>query len=141
MVNYLEPERYFPKLIWYIHLYIFSVVGDNVPIVLVGNKTDLTTERKVTPEMVEQVTRDPSRVCKYIETSAKSNENVSQLFQELLQHAQSLEQPPPPTQSSRRLSRRLSSLGNINFVVRRRSSVPREAEPKPKSDPKSCIIV
>ncbi|GFR01956.1 hypothetical protein TNCT_251451, partial [Trichonephila clavata] len=30
---------------------------DNVPIVLVGNKTDLTTERKVTPEMVEQVTR------------------------------------------------------------------------------------
>ncbi|CAL1266155.1 unnamed protein product [Larinioides sclopetarius] len=91
--------------------------------------------------MVDEVTKDSSRVCKYIETSAKSNNNVSTLFQELLQHAQALEQPPPQPHSSRRLSRRLSSLGSINFVVRRKSSVPREGEPKAKSDSKSCIIV
>ncbi|GFU33470.1 uncharacterized protein NPIL_225571 [Nephila pilipes] len=118
-------------------------VCDNAPILLVGNKADLVNERQVTPEMVAEIMRQPSRRCRYIETSAKFNDNVSQLFQELLQHAHNLEHPPPPpppAQSSRRLSRRLSSLGNINFVVRRRSSVPRENEPRERSDHKSCVI-
>ncbi|XP_055931257.1 ras-related protein Rap-2a-like isoform X2 [Argiope bruennichi] len=120
---------------------IQRIRGENVPVVLVGNKTDLASDRVVTQEMVAEVTKDPSRICRYIETSAKSNDNVSTLFQELLLHAQELEQPPPQPHSSRRLSRRLSSLGSINFVVRRKSSVPREGEPKEKPDSKSCVIV
>ncbi|GIY20389.1 hypothetical protein CDAR_268981 [Caerostris darwini] len=121
---------------------IQEIRGQNVPVVLVGNKTDLDTEREVTQEMIQEVITSPSRVCRYIETSAKSNQNVSQLFQELLQHAHDLEQPPPPPASSRRLSRRLSSLGNITFVARRRASVPRVAEPRTREvDSKSCFVM
>ncbi|XP_035204360.1 ras-related protein Rap-1b-like, partial [Stegodyphus dumicola] len=114
-----------------------------VPVILVGNKTDLEEERQVTPQMVQDALKDQSKVCKYLETSAKYNVNVARLFIELLEHARELEQPPPAPQQSRRLSRRLSSLGNINLAVRRKSSLPKVTEAKvdvPRSEPR-CVIV
>lgn len=106
----------------------YLLSGNKVPIILVGNKTDLEDERQVTKQMVDEALKDQSRICKYIETSAKHNVNVAQLFIELLEHAKELEQPPPPPQQSRRLSRRLSSLGNINLTTRRKSSLPKVKE-------------
>lgn len=116
--------------------------GNKVPVILVGNKTDLEDERQVTKQMVEDALKDQSRICKYLETSAKFNVNVAQLFIELLEHAKELETPPPPPQQSRRLSRRLSSLGNINLNVRRKSSLPKVKEPTveiPKGDSRCSI--
>ena len=94
-----------------------------MPVVLVGNKADLAEARQVTQEMVEEEALGP--YTRYLETSAKRNENVSRLFVELLQQAEALEAPP---EQPRRLSRRLSSLGNIHLNVRRRSSLLRASE-------------
>ncbi|KAG8178679.1 hypothetical protein JTE90_011607 [Oedothorax gibbosus] len=122
--------------------HILRLRGDKVPVVLVGNKTDLVLKRQVTEEMVRAATQERSP-CRYVETSAKSNSNVALLFQELLEHAEELERPPAPPPGSRRLSRRLSSIGTVNFSLRR-SSVPREGQEKDKkmrADSKSCTIM
>jgi len=52
------------------------------PIVLVGNKKDLTAERQVSPEEGKQLA-DKYKV-PFIETSAKTNENVAEGFHQLV---------------------------------------------------------
>ena len=52
-----------------------------IPIILVGNKKELTN-RKVTT--IEAQNEARSRDCAFIETSAKTNENVQELFMELM---------------------------------------------------------
>ena len=60
----------------------------NIPIYLVGNKTDLVGDesdlnlRKVTPEEGQETATRWS--CGFIETSARDNHNVDQLFRRLL---------------------------------------------------------
>ncbi|XP_015928733.1 ras-related protein Rap-1b-like [Parasteatoda tepidariorum] len=121
---------------------IVKLRGTRVPVIVVGNKTDLVEKRKVTQEMVTDALKERSAVYKYLETSAKMNINVAELFVELLEYARQLENPSPEPQPSRRLSRRLSSFGNINLTIRRKSSVPKVNEVKKekvKAEPK-CII-
>ena len=66
-------------------VYIFSVqimdmIGNpNVPIVLVGNKSDLQNEREVTRDEGEKYAREINAV--FLETCAKDNLCVNDLFQ------------------------------------------------------------
>lgn len=131
---------------------IYKLRGSRVPIVLVGNKSDLKERREVTEEIAREIASDLMQHCRYIETSAKFNVNVGQLFIELLQQAKQLEQPPPdPSLRSRRLSRRLSSLGSLHgLTIRRKSSLPNVAakgselspqqQQQQQQDPK-CVIL
>ncbi|XP_023226445.1 ras-related protein Rap-1b-like [Centruroides vittatus] len=119
--------------------------GSKVPIILVGNKSDLVEERQVSHETAKQTVSERMNNCKYIETSAKYNINVSQLFIELLQQAKNLEQPALPEPSerkvSRRLSRRLSSLGNLSSLgIRRKISVSRLNSTDERDEGKCYIL-
>lgn len=119
--------------------------GSKVPIILVGNKSDLVEERQVSHETAKQTVTEMMNNCKYIETSAKYNINVSQLFVELLQQAKNLEQPviaePSERKVSRRLSRRLSSLGNLSSLgIRRKFSVSR-LNSQDERDEGKCYIL
>lgn len=99
-----------------------------MPIVLVGNKSDLEASRQVPLDLIETTRQERMGGCPYVETSAKYNRNVGKLFLELLEHARQLEEAKnaPPVQDSRgrRLSRRLSSIGSLPSIsiIRRKSS-------------------
>lgn len=51
--------------------------GTNIPAILVGNKIDLADKRRVTLEEAEQKARSWS--IRYIETSAKTKQNVDKV--------------------------------------------------------------
>ena len=53
---------------------LYDLVGENVPLVLVGNKTDLTERRQVTYEVGKRLAEEMKAV--FIETSAKENQVV-----------------------------------------------------------------
>ncbi|KAJ3281713.1 hypothetical protein HK104_011314 [Borealophlyctis nickersoniae] len=55
---------------------------ETVPFVLVGNKSDLSHLRKVTPTQGEGKAREWG--CNYIETSAKTRQNVEEAYQTLM---------------------------------------------------------
>lgn len=56
----------------------------SVPIVLVGNKTDLHQERAVTFDEGKKLAETWKAT--FLETSAKQNESVDDIFLQLLQH-------------------------------------------------------
>lgn len=62
-----------------LYQYFFSV-----PIVLVGNKTDLHQERAVTYDEGKKLAE--SWKANFLETSAKQNESVDDIFLQLLVH-------------------------------------------------------
>ncbi|XP_075541389.1 ras-related protein Rap-1b-like [Dermacentor variabilis] len=130
---------------------IAKIRGERVPIVLVGNKSDLLSTRQVPQDMAMRLAQESMHNCRYLETSAKYNVNVAALFVELLQQACAMErqQPPPPpppvpaaagrslsvqerppdspllltpNKSPSRLSQRLGSLGSLPSSMRRKSS-------------------
>lgn len=67
-----------------IYAEICDIKGDteNIPVMLVGNKCDETT-REVSPTDGTALSKQWN--CAFMETSAKTNHNVKELFQELLQ--------------------------------------------------------
>lgn len=58
--------------------------GAKIPIILVGNKIDLEEQRSVTKEEGENQSKKFGDFCKWIETSAKTGENVDSVFEELV---------------------------------------------------------
>ncbi|CAF1068382.1 unnamed protein product [Adineta steineri] len=62
--------------------------GTNIPTILVGNKTDLTDKRKITVEEAERKASEWS--IRYIETSAKTKQNVDKVFCELMRSVKPL---------------------------------------------------
>ncbi|XP_076841014.1 GTP-binding protein Di-Ras1b [Brachyhypopomus gauderio] len=66
-----------------IYQQILAIKGgiENIPIMLVGNKSD-ETQREV--ETSDGETQAATWKCAFMETSAKTNHNVTELFQELL---------------------------------------------------------
>ncbi|KAF2343618.1 Small GTPase superfamily, partial [Trinorchestia longiramus] len=56
----------------------------NIPVVVVGNKVDLEKERQVTQEEAEEWVKSSMTNATYVETSAKYNVNVKELFKQLL---------------------------------------------------------
>ena len=58
--------------------------GEDVPMILVGTKCDEEENRKVKTEAAQKYVADVFKSCSFIETSAKTNHNVQEAFQELL---------------------------------------------------------
>jgi GTPase KRas protein len=76
-----------------------SSAGNDVPIVLVGNKCDLMSERQVKTEMGNELAKSIS--CQYIETSAKNDINVAKPFTQVVKLIRSLKKQKPSKQKSR----------------------------------------
>ena len=55
---------------------------ENIPLILVGNKCDLTDQRKVSEDMARDCARQWN--APYIETSAKTRHNVQKVFFDIL---------------------------------------------------------
>ncbi|KAJ5070012.1 ras gtpase [Anaeramoeba ignava] len=55
---------------------------ENYPKVLIGNKSDLFTKREVSIEKGKKLAKELN--CKFIETSAKTGENINQIFYETI---------------------------------------------------------
>ncbi|CAK8698244.1 ras-related protein Rap-2a-like [Clavelina lepadiformis] len=64
---------------------------DKVPIVLVGNKVDLESEREV--RTVDGAALANEWGCPFLETSAKSKRNVDELFAEIVRETNFISQP------------------------------------------------
>ena len=60
---------------------IKELSGENVSVVVVGNKSDLVDSRTVSPERASQLAEQLGYM--YIETSAKNGTNVNKAFEEL----------------------------------------------------------
>ncbi|VDN96051.1 unnamed protein product [Rodentolepis nana] len=67
--------------------------GNDVIIMLVGNKTDLADKRKVTLEEGERLAKDLNVM--FVETSAKAGYNVKNLFRRIATELLKKETPPP----------------------------------------------
>ncbi|KAJ1991915.1 GTP-binding protein [Dimargaris cristalligena] len=77
---------------------ILSFFGTNwVPLVLVGNKTDLHSQREVSAE--EAIELAKSWNCEAIECSAKTNENIDKIFDQMLLTIEKVSSPPAETRS------------------------------------------
>ncbi|CAG2100746.1 unnamed protein product [Medioppia subpectinata] len=57
---------------------------ENLPIMLVGNKSDEDSTREVNQEYANEMVSKILKGCGFIETSAKTGQNVHEAFQELL---------------------------------------------------------
>ncbi|RWS13290.1 hypothetical protein B4U79_02467, partial [Dinothrombium tinctorium] len=106
---------------------VTNIRGPNVPIVIVGNKCDLTDCRQVSTKTINETREELLNNCPYFETSAKQNLNVINLFVELLQRARQ-QTGTPNLSKNRRLAARLSSfsgsLPNITLFRRKSSTSP-----------------
>jgi len=71
--------------------------GNDVIIVLVGNKTDLSEKRQVTPEEAEKKAKELNVM--FIETSAKAGHNVKTLFRRIAQALPGMEREETTTQN------------------------------------------
>lgn len=137
-----EQSFYEVMAIWEL---IVKIKGrPDVPVILVGNKVDLDETRRVPHDVALTFTKESMHCCRYLETSAKYNVNVGQLFSELLMKTfygddkhQTQQQrssgggtdgsgdgdadlsTSPRWRSSRRLNRHLS-----NLSLRRKSTSP-----------------
>merc|ERR1712071_649213 len=63
---------------------------DDVPMVLVGNKCDLTDQRAISQEQGEALARKFNN-CTFLESSAKTKVNVDQIFHDLIRQINSTE--------------------------------------------------
>mmetsp|Transcript_589 Transcript_589/g.2106 ORF Transcript_589/g.2106 Transcript_589/m.2106 type:complete len:119 (-) Transcript_589:623-979(-) len=59
-------------------------MDEHIPIILVGNKCDLDNQRQVSKE--EGMKKAESIGCSYLETSAKTSQNVDEAFLILLEY-------------------------------------------------------
>jgi len=71
-----------------IHEKLMDLVGGSVPIILVGNKTDLHVDRRVTQAQGKALAEEMKAV--FIETSAKENQNVEDIFKLVVTQMESL---------------------------------------------------
>lgn len=135
LVFALDSESSFNETVE-LYKQIVRIRGDNdsVPIVLVGNKSDLTRvldEQTINKRKLLEMNDIP-----YIETSAKLNRNISEIFQELLmltleqenrleQDRKLLDKQQQKKARNQQLLRRLSTFGslpNINLIRRKSNS-------------------
>lgn len=78
-----------------IHDRLLDITGKvNFPMVLVGNKTDLHRERMVSTEIGKRVAESWNAL--FLETSAKRNESVSEIFSQLIVEIEKANGNVPP---------------------------------------------
>ncbi len=63
---------------------ILRRTDESIIIALIGNKKDLENNRTVTKSLIENYLNDNNQII-YLETSAKTNENIDELFDRLLE--------------------------------------------------------
>ncbi|XP_015918032.1 ras-related protein Rap-1b-like [Parasteatoda tepidariorum] len=125
---------------------------DDVPVLLVGNKSDLEIHRQVTYDQALKRTKESMDGCCFYEASAKFNTNVKEVFLTLLQLARDqeeaqealLEEQDLFRRKSRRLSKRISRKINNTFALKKNDSTTDLSDPvidlKKDLQPK-CVIV
>ncbi|GFU33747.1 hypothetical protein TNCV_2048071 [Trichonephila clavipes] len=69
---------------------------DNAPVLLVGNKKDLLTEREVSEETIQYAIENSVLKNRYFETTALSRADAEKLFQTLIEVIIKLEWNPLP---------------------------------------------
>lgn len=119
---------------------------ENIAIVIVGNKSDLEDERLVSKEYAEFESIDWE--VGFVECSAKTNENIFQIFQQLLLQAHLKGEIKSYTRSSSSSSKSSKIPSNIN--ANRRASLPvnelldthltYRRQTTPKKGRKSCHV-
>lgn len=127
-----------------------------MPIVLVGNKSDLEIHRQVSQSTAEKTVSESMDGVLFFETSAKFDANVREVFLQLLQMARAqeeqqehmMEEQDLYRRKSRRLSRRLGrklSCLNNTFALKRESLTPRKSPGRAPTPPKDanpkCVII
>lgn len=80
--------------------------GNDVIIVLVGNKTDLNDKREVTTQQGEDEAKKSNLM--FVETSAKLGHNVKQLFKKIAQALPGMEGSEPAVQATSQSRQSLS---------------------------------
>ncbi|XP_077002484.1 ras-related protein Rab-41 isoform X2 [Tamandua tetradactyla] len=85
--------------------------GDDVVIMLVGNKIDLSDERQISTEEGEEKSREFNVM--FIETSAKTGYNVKNLFQRVATAAPFRNDSPPPKEEESILSSSFAGVENV----------------------------
>jgi len=68
---------------------------ESTPIIVVGNKYDLEDERQVTEEVGMEMASTLD--CKYFETSAKTDHNITPVFMEIARMLHTKDNEPTPT--------------------------------------------
>jgi len=76
---------------------------DEVPIVLVGNKCDMTKKREVDQKDAKEVAK--SFKCPFIESSAKADVNINEIFNSLIDQIWQKHGPPISSSDRRKGSR------------------------------------
>ncbi|GAB5592237.1 GTP-binding protein [Umbelopsis nana] len=71
---------------------------DNVPCIIVGNKSDLNIQRQVSEQEGNELAAQWH--CPSIEASAKHNENISKVFDLLIADIEKVNNPPPEDKSN-----------------------------------------
>ncbi|EDR29399.1 hypothetical protein, conserved [Entamoeba dispar SAW760] len=83
ILMYSITSRYSFDLIQDIHNEIYRIrdkeMNEHIPCIIVGNKSELTEEREVGTE--EGMKYSESVRCHFIESSAKRNENINEIFE------------------------------------------------------------
>ncbi|KAH8924514.1 hypothetical protein BT69DRAFT_1308137 [Atractiella rhizophila] len=72
---------------------------DSFPMILVGNKCDLNQARQVSPEQGQELAKKLH--CPFIETSAKTSENVNRIFEFIVQEMEKELNPDQQPQESK----------------------------------------
>ncbi|WVN86740.1 uncharacterized protein L203_101912 [Cryptococcus depauperatus CBS 7841] len=99
MLVYSISSRQSFDMIPTIHDKILDYAGlENMPLVIVGQKTDLRDERSVTREEGEALAKKLK--AGFVESSAKDNNNVSAAFETLLEEMQKVYNPQPEKKKS-----------------------------------------
>ncbi|KAL6452974.1 rhb1 GTP-binding protein rhb1 [Candida maltosa Xu316] len=81
---------------------ILNSIGElniSIPMVLVGNKSDLNYQRQVEFKEGEELAKKFN--CKFLETSVRDNINVEKSFECLIQEIEKIQNPPPPKQQDK----------------------------------------
>eukprot|EP01114_Cavostelium_apophysatum_P012569 TRINITY_DN2844_c0_g1_i2.p1 TRINITY_DN2844_c0_g1~~TRINITY_DN2844_c0_g1_i2.p1 ORF type:complete len:193 (+),score=52.71 TRINITY_DN2844_c0_g1_i2:132-710(+) len=87
---------------------------DSVPIVLVGNKCDLETERQVTTGEGHDLAK--SFGCPFFETSAKTRINVEECFYQTVREIQKELNPPSKKQAKKKNGRKFLKKDGCNML-------------------------
>jgi len=69
-----------------------SIGNESIPMVLVGNKNDLTYQRQVETTQGQELAKKFN--CKFLETSVRENINVEKAFETLIDEIEKIQNPP-----------------------------------------------